>query len=264
MSRVWALLRKEALDMLQNRMVLGTLLVAPTILTLVSVGSLVPLKAVGEGEISQDDVAQLGRAVDCAGLDGQVCLQLSIASMHRLLFLIIPTVLPTAVAAYSVVGEKTERTLEALLATPVRTGELLFAKATAAVLPAVVATWLGASAHAAALGILLDPVVLGRLYDPAWLASLVVTAPLLAFASVFVSMMVSARSIDPRSAQQLGGLVVVPLVGLIVLQALGFGVLTPAVLGTLTVVLAGLDALLAWACVQLFDRETILTRWTGL
>ena len=262
--RFRALLKKELADLARQRMVLATVLLAPTLLTAVAIGTLVAMTNVPVDDLGPEDLEVLSRTVDCAGLDGPSCLQLSIASMHRILFLVIPAILPTAVAAYAVVGEKTERTLEALLATPIRTTELLLAKATAAVVPAIVATWVCAAVHATALATLLPRGVVAQVYDLSWLLALLVTAPLVALGSVLVSMMVSARSIDPRSAQQVGALVVVPLVGAIVGQALGVALLTPTVLLVATVVLAGVDVLLAWLTVQLFERETILTRWTGL
>jgi ABC-2 type transport system permease protein len=264
MRRFRVLLKKELLDLGRQRLVLLTVLLSPLVLTGVAIGSLVAMANLEVGELSAQDLALLSKTVDCAGLDGSQCIQLSFASMHRILFLLIPAILPTAVAAYAVVGEKTERTLEALLATPIRTWELLLAKAAAAVVPALVATWVGAAAHATALVLLLPEPVLWRVYDATWIGALLVTAPLVALGSVLVSIMISSRSIDPRSAQQLGGLVVIPMVGAIVSQALGFAVVTPLVLGVVTVVLAGVDLLLGWATIQLFERETILTRWTGL
>lgn len=264
MRRFRALLAKELLDLVQHRMVLLTVLLAPLLLTGVALGTLVTMGSVPVEDLTREDLELLSKTVDCTGLDGPTCLQLSVSSMHRMLFLVIPAVLPTAVAAYAVVGEKTERTLEALLATPITTLELLLAKTVAAVVPAIVATWACAGIHAAALTVLLPPAVVAQVYDPAWVGALLVTAPLVAVASVLGCTAVSTRAVDPRSAQQVGGLVVVPLVGAIIAQALGVGLLTPPVLALGTVILAVVDALLAWVVVQLFEREVILTRWTGL
>ncbi|MCB9683566.1 MAG: ABC transporter permease subunit [Alphaproteobacteria bacterium] len=264
MSRMVALLRKEALDLVKHRMVLVTLLLVPSLLTLVALGSVVPLQALPQGEVSMDELGPLAASVDCTDLAPEDCLRLSVAAMHRLLYLIIPTTLPTVIAAYSVVGEKSERTLEALLATPISTTELLSAKGLAALIPAVVATWLAAAVHAAGLFAAVGPDLLARVYTPAWLAALVATVPTLALASVLLSLLVSSRSVDPRSAQQLGGFVVVPIVGMLIAQSLGVGVLRAPVLAALTIGAAAIDALLMWLCVQVFERESILVRWKGM
>ena len=56
--------------------------------------------------------------------------------MHfRSSFVIASAVLPTAIAAYSIVGEKVEKSLEPLLATPTTDGEILLGKSIAALLP---------------------------------------------------------------------------------------------------------------------------------
>ena len=52
-----------------------------------------------------------------------------------LLLLIVPIVIPPVIAAYSVVGEREQGTLEPVLTTPVRRDELLLGKAVAAFVP---------------------------------------------------------------------------------------------------------------------------------
>ena len=57
-------------------------------------------------------------------------------------FLLIPAMVPMAIATQSVIGEKVARSLEPQLATPLEVSELLAGKTIAAALPAVTATWL--------------------------------------------------------------------------------------------------------------------------
>ncbi len=52
-------------------------------------------------------------------------------------FVVIAAVLPTIIASYSFVGEKVEKSLEPLLATPTTDGELLLGKSLAAFLPSM-------------------------------------------------------------------------------------------------------------------------------
>src|SRR5487761_1319438 len=54
-----------------------------------------------------------------------------------LVLLVVPAVIPATIAAYSVVGEREQGTLEPLLTTPVRRGEILIGKALVAVVPSV-------------------------------------------------------------------------------------------------------------------------------
>src|SRR6266849_1017764 len=57
------------------------------------------------------------------------------------IFVILAAVLPTSIAAYSIVGEKVEKSLEPLLATPTTDGEILLGKSIAAFLPSIIATY---------------------------------------------------------------------------------------------------------------------------
>ncbi len=69
------------------------------------------------------------------------CFQVFLVSQFMLLFMIIPLAIPVTISAYSIVGEKTTRSLEPLLATPITTAELLIGKSLASLIPAVVATY---------------------------------------------------------------------------------------------------------------------------
>ncbi len=74
-------------------------------------------------------------------------------------------------------------------------------------------------------------------------------------------MIVSARVNDPRVAQQIGGVIIVPIVGLVLVQATAT-VLVGAlgyVLMAVVVLVVSLEGLRVG--VRLFDREAILTRW---
>ena len=67
---------------------------------------------------------------------------LNISTMY---FVILAAILPTVIASYSFVGEKIEKSLEPLLATPTTDGELLLGKSIAAFIPCMGATLLGAA-----------------------------------------------------------------------------------------------------------------------
>src|SRR5262249_25901039 len=61
---------------------------------------------------------------------------------HELLYMLaIPALVPATLAAYAVVGERQQGTLEPVLTTPVRREELLLGKALAVLVPAVVVSY---------------------------------------------------------------------------------------------------------------------------
>lgn len=177
-------------------------------------------------------------------------------------FVIGGAMLPTSIASYSIVGEKVEKSLEPLLATPSTDGEILLGKVLAALVPTMLAIWAGAIVYM----VLIDrftAAALGYLYYPnlTIVAQVFVLAPLVAIVAIEASVAVSARVQDVRSAQQLSGLIFLPLILLYV----GAEVQAFPLNTTNSLLLAGALVLTALALFaisrRVFDREEILTRW---
>jgi len=174
------------------------------------------------------------------------------------MFLVLPVYLPILIAAQSIGGERERRTLEPLLATPVSTLAIVLGKSIAALLPAVVITWI-----AAALFCLGVDVVVGRwlLPDAQWLFGTLVLSPLLALFGNAMAVVVSARVLDPRAAQNIAAMTVVPLLGLLVVQLAGRIALEERFYLALSLGIALADVVLIFIAVRSFDRERLLTRW---
>jgi len=190
-----------------------------------------------------------------------VCTQVYMLNLFTLLFMILPVMIPVTIAAYSIVGEKTARSLEPLLATPITTVELLVAKAIAAVVPAIVATWIAYAIYLVGARLLVDDEVFRHLLDPLWLIAIFVVGPLLTLLAVNVALIVSSRVTDPRVAEQLSGVVILPLILLVVGQSVGLVLLNRQLILAIGAVVILLDAALLYLSVKTFQRETILTRW---
>jgi ABC-type transport system involved in multi-copper enzyme maturation permease subunit len=176
-----------------------------------------------------------------------------------LLLLITPVLIPAVLAAYSVVGEREQGTLEPLLTTPVSREELLLGKALGVVVPAVAISYVvfaivEVSAHLFASN---AEVVVALSQGPHVLAELLF-APLLAGWSIWVGIGISTRASDVRVAQQLGTLASIPPLAVVALVS--FNVITPS----FTVSLAFALGLLAgdvvlWRIVSaMFDRERLI------
>jgi ABC-type transport system involved in multi-copper enzyme maturation permease subunit len=67
----------------------------------------------------------------------------SVANTGSIYFVLIPVILPAIMGSYSIVGEKIEKSLEPLLATPTTDGELLLGKSLATFLPTMGVTYIG-------------------------------------------------------------------------------------------------------------------------
>ncbi|NIS80562.1 MAG: ABC transporter permease subunit [Anaerolineales bacterium] len=262
MKKVWVIVRKEWAEVFKNRFVLFTVGFLPLILTALP---LIMLHATrGSGDLADLSFAEMpgGFNAFCEGMSAAECGQYFLVSQFMLLFMLMPLAIPVTIASYSIVGEKTTRTLEPLLATPVTTLELLAGKGLAAALPAIAATWLGFGVFAVGTRILSESTrVLARLIDPLWLMAIFVVGPLLAIAAVSVAVMVSSRANDPRVAEQLSMLVILPLLAIFFGQISGLFFINAQLILWMAIVLALVDAGLLAFATQLFQRETILTRW---
>jgi ABC-type transport system involved in multi-copper enzyme maturation permease subunit len=176
-----------------------------------------------------------------------------------LYLLAIPALVPAALAAYSVVGERQQGTLEPVLATPIRREELLLGKALAAFAPAVTVAYLVFGIFVAVVELFARaPVASAIIRGPEVLAQVVFT-PLLAALSIWIGIAVSARSNDPRTAQQLSILVSLPAV--VVTTLISLNVIHPSLrlalmFGIALLVLIRVGWRLASA---IFDRERLIT-----
>jgi ABC-2 type transport system permease protein len=173
-----------------------------------------------------------------------------------------PLMVPVTIAAYSIVGEKVTRSLEPLLATPISTTRLLLAKGLAAALPGIVMAWVSYGVFLIGARILaVSDRVFNIFINPMWLVAMLVLTPLLTVMAVNVGIIVSSRTSDPRAAEQLGSLVILPLMILFIGPMAGFIQLNSTTFWISALIALLADVVLVYLGVKLFQRETILTRW---
>jgi len=177
------------------------------------------------------------------------------------LLLVIPVFTTMSVASHAIVGEKRARTLEPVLATPVTTMEILAAKTLAAGIPGILLAWGCCALAGLGLFLLASGDVVRAVATPTTLILVVLGTPAVGLLGLSLAVAASTRARDARSAQQVGVVVILPIVGLLVGQVRGVYALTPAAAALGAVGALVLAGLVLKAGVGLFDRETILTRW---
>jgi len=177
-----------------------------------------------------------------------------------LYLLLIPTIMPSTLSAYSVVGEREQGTLEPLLTTPIREQEFLVGKATSVMIPTIVLSYAVFVLFLGAVRLFANSTVASAVFhDGPVILALFLLAPLLAGWGIVVGMAVSVRASEARVAQQLAMLASFPPVGVIVLLAVG--VVRPTFLVALAFA-AGLlvvDVVLLRFVSRMFDRERLVT-----
>lgn len=260
-ERIQTIIQKEWAEVFKNRIVLFTISALPLLLTALPLGIFFSMRG---GGTPSGDISDLPPALveACGALSGNACMQLYILNQFLPMFMLLPIFIPMAIAAYSIVGEKTTRSLEPLLATPITTEELLMGKALAAVIPAVVVTWVAFIVFiigAPLVGI--EPIVFASALNQTWLVAIFIIGPLLSVLSVNFALMVSSQVNDPRVAEQISAVLIVPILGLVFGQITGFIIVNVQFMAMAALVLLVLDIALIFLGARLFQRENILTKW---
>lgn len=264
-TRVFAVLRREIQEILKSRGLLLAIFLPPILMTAIP---LVVLAFIGRaiGAETSGSAGEFGRMIELMPelrdwTVGEVVLFV-ILNQFLTFFLMMPLIIPMSIAAQSIVGEKQYKSLEPLLATPIKTGELLLAKALGAVLPAIATTWLAFTIFLIIARVLIDSDrVYGALLNPKWIFAMLVLAPLLSLLAVSIALIISSRVNDTRAVQQIGGFIVLPIVVLGVAQTTGLILVNTYTFVIGAIVIAAIDFLILRIGVGLFQREKILTQW---
>ncbi|MEN6570629.1 MAG: ABC transporter permease subunit [Anaerolineaceae bacterium] len=183
-------------------------------------------------------------------------------SAFSFLFVIGASLLPVSIASYSLVGEKVQKSLEPLLATPTTDEEILAGKSIAAFLPAIAINLIGAVIFSSLVDLFTHK-TLNYFFFPNWDLVIIVLllGPLACLLAVGYNVLISSRVNDVRVAQQLGSLILLPFVGIYVLSETRVLELTTSNLLIMAAILAAVDAVVFFLAKATFQRDEILTKW---
>ncbi len=231
--RVRAIVIKELRDYRRNRYMLVTMAIIPLIFLLQPLVYILSLPAAAAVPLSH---------------------------RHELVYMLaIPALVPSIIAASSVVTERQQGTLEPVLTTPIRREEFLLAKALAPLMPAVAVSYLVYAVFVVIIELFAHPGVAPALLQGSVILAQVIFTPLLALWSIWVGIAISTRTSDIRAAQQLSVLANLPLVALSTLLAFNVIQATLSLAVALGAALIIVDRL-GWRVVSaLFDRERLIT-----
>jgi len=237
----WIVTMKDFAVFRRKRYILYSLVALPLILSLLLPGTLL-----------------IGGALN----EMPTTLMASLFRSEETIFVILPAILPSVIASYSFIGEKLEKSLEPLLATPTTDGELLLGKSLSAFVPSLAATYVGGLIFMV-FADLLTYGRLGYLLFPDWTSAVlfVLAVPLACVLSVEFNVIVSSRVNDVRAAQQLGALIVLPMLAIYILGETGALSSGPIELLAVSGILLVADIALFYLSRAIFQREEILIKW---
>ncbi len=259
---------KDLLEVRQNKSVIVSLALVPLIIMVVlPLVMLIVASQTGSADAFNDPDIQLmfermpvNLLQGMAGLnDTQVTIMMILGYLFAPLFLIMPLMFSTSIAAESFAGEKERKTLEALLYTPATDSELFFGKALAAFIPSVLIAWLSFGLYTLVLNIAGYP-IFGRIWFPipSWYPLVFWVTPAFAALGVGATVLISAKVQTFMGAYQTSASLVVLVLALVVGQAAGVIYLSGWVGMLLGFVIWLADGILFFMAIQQFNRKTLL------
>ncbi len=259
MKNAWLIFKKEIKEIIRNKNIWLPILIITIIFSItMPLGFILGSTPILKDEDTLNFINKVFGQVDdpLRVLIGFILKQLLI------FLLIMPAMVPSLIAPASIIMEKENKTLEPLLATPVKTSELLMGKSLTALIP----TFVISTINFIILVIVVDIsayIKLGYMPLPTieWVIVAFVLSPILSFIITMASIIVSSRSTDIRSAQGVGAVIILPIYLIIGLQLAGFFLLNITYLLIGCLVLLAVCPFVLRLAVKIFDRENILTRW---
>lgn len=266
---IFAIVRKDLKVVLQNKGVLLPIVIIPLVLFVVLpwMAAFAP-RLVNMAGASLDELDKLiahmpaGFQVSLAGFNlDQKVIVFFLVYMLAPIFLIIPLMVASVIAADSFAGERERKTLEALLYSPTTDLELFAAKLLAAWLPAIGVSLIGFLLYS----IMVNAAgwsVMRQFFFPnlMWLGLVFWVVPAVAGLGIGVMVLVSLRAQGFQDAYQLGSVVVVPVLLLVFGQISGVMYFNIPVVLLLGLVVWLMNGVLLWLGSRSFQRGRLIAR----
>jgi len=264
-----AIMRKDLLTIAQNKGVWMPVLIVPVLFVVILPAAIwlaptylnFPGSAVNQMELFMRNMpASLRQQVAGMG-EMQTFAYLFTVYFFAPFFLIIPLMASSVISADSFAGEKERKTLEALLYTPASDLELFAGKVLTAWTPAVLLAWGSFLLYVIVVNAAGYP-LMGRLFfpTPMWFLMMLWVAPAAAALSIGLMVVLSTKVKTFQEANQIGGIVVVPILLLVFAQVGGvlyFSVPVALIVGG---VLWACDIALIGLGVRTFARGELIAR----
>lgn len=266
---ILAIVRKDLKVAVQNNGVVLPIIILPLILFVVVPWIMVYASSLAEATGTSTNMGQLlermpaGLLHELSGYTpDQQLIAFTLIYMLAPMFLIMPLMVSSVLAADSFAGEKERKTLEALLYTPTTDRELFTAKLLGSWTAAVVVALLSFIVYAINANVA-GWQSIGHLFFPnwMWIALVLWVTPAVAGLGLVVMVFASARAQGFQDAYQTGGLVVLPVILLMVGQISGVMYFSLGVVMIVGLVIWLIDAVLLWFASKSFRRGELMTKF---
>jgi ABC-2 type transport system permease protein len=203
--------------------------------------------------------AQLSQYIDLQK-PMQSMLTLMLGIMFAPMFLIMPLMFATTIAAESFAGERERKTMEALLYTPASDADLFVGKLTAAALPSIGLTWIGFLVYTLILNLVPYQYFQRWWFPlPTWWPLIFWITPALVILGIALTVLISARVQNFQGAYQISSSLVLLVVVLFAGQMSGVLYLSVGVELLIGLLFWAASAVLIYLAVKTFNREALIS-----
>jgi len=271
LKKIMVIARKDILEVRQNKAAFLPMMIVPLIfIVLIPLLITLVLPSIGgavDDFTSDPDMqvffnnmpTQIKSILD--GLDPtQTMIVTMLGYVFAPMFLIVPLMFATTIAAESFAGEKERKTLEALLYLPISDQELFMGKVMAAAMPAVLITWLCFVLYTIIVNVV-PYSYFGRVWFPlpVWWWLIFWVTPALVAMSISLTVLISTRVQTFMGAYQTSSSVVLVVVVFFIGQMTGVLFLSSRVAFIIGIGFWVLAALVGYIAVGSFNRQKLMT-----
>jgi ABC-type Na+ efflux pump permease subunit len=258
-----ALIYKDLNETTSSKQVIIPMTIVPIILAvIIPLGLLIGANYIGSDSNMIRQFAPLIKKLPSeygAYNPAQLLIKIVINYMFPSYFLIIPIMCSGVIGASSFVGEKEHKTLETLLYTPISMEQLLRAKILGVFIPSYIITLVSFIVFGIIVNIAGFIHFKGLIFpDLKWLIIVLWISPAINLLSLILTVMVSAKSKTFQEAQQVSGLLVLPVILILVGQMTGVLMLSTFVMFIAGMVLIIIDYILIKRISSKFIPEKLI------
>lgn len=226
-----ALIKKDLKVILRSKTLLVTLIIIPILFSVIFPAIVLGGALIFDAEkMAGEDGRKLinaflastaGEKINAYTLEQQI-VYVFINFMLPNLFLLVPIITAMTVAANSFVGEKENRTLESLLFSPISIKKLFLSKIVASFIPPLFVSIISFVISGIIINTLGYP-FFGKLIYPSgnWVVLITCLSPMVILLTVLLNILISARVKTYQEAQNLGGVIVLPVIAMMIGQVSG-------------------------------------------
>jgi len=226
------IIRKDIKEIIGSKQTMIPMIILPTIFAVIlPIGLLFGAQFGMEGMNGMDELIEGFRDMFGTYNDAQLIIEMTMNYMFPIFFLLIPVMTSSIIGAGSFVGEKERKSMESLLYTPITLKELFIAKIVGVGIPAYFITLISAIVF----GIIMNVggwIYFGRMIFPnlKWILLILWVCPSVTLLGLSFMVLVSAKAKTFQDAQQMSGMIILPIIFFLIGQMTGLFMLNEVIL----------------------------------